>query len=204
MHRPSPSSSPRLRSPRPPRAVAWPGLALAACALLAAGCEEERHDAFSKRPETRAPGLVGVDTSGGFDAERPGPAPAAKPKPAPPAKKEPQPILGKRTQDIKDANAELKSGQARQASTRIVAKDPITIQGNAYVSIIGQTSILNIQHAVDLYRATNDRYPKDLDEFMNEIIKPNNIALPKLPYYQEYGYDAAQHKLIILEYPDRK
>jgi hypothetical protein len=25
-----------------------------------------------------------------------------------------------------------------------------------------------------------------------------------LPYYQEYGYDAPQHKLIILEYPDRK
>jgi hypothetical protein len=28
--------------------------------------------------------------------------------------------------------------------------------------------------------------------------------LPKLPYYQEYGYDPNQHKLIILEYPDRK
>ncbi len=64
--------------------------------------------------------------------------------------------------------------------------------------------MLNIQHAVDLYHATNDRYPKDIDEFMNEIIKPNNIALPRLPHYQEYGYDANEHKLIILEYPDRK
>jgi hypothetical protein len=182
-----------------------PGLAIAACALLAAGCEEERHDAFSKRPETRAPGLVGVDTSGGFDAERPGPAPAAPPKAAAPAKKKDRGfIVGQRTQDIKDANAELKSGQARQASTRIVAKDPITIQGNAYVSIIGQTSILNIQHAVDLYQAENGRFPKDINEFMEEIIKKNNIALPLLPHYQEYGYDANQHKLIILEYPDRK
>src|SRR5262249_29161760 len=113
-------------------------------------------------------------------------------------------IVGQRTQDIRDANAEIKSGQARQASTRIVAKDPITIQGNAYVSIIGQSSILNIQHAVDLYQAENGRYPKDRDEFMEEIIKKNNIALPMLPHYQEYGYDPAQHKLIILEYPDRK
>ncbi len=115
------------------------------------------------------------------------------------------PIIGQRTQDIKDANAELKTGKAQVGSTRIVAKDPITLQGNAYVSIIGQ----------DVHRSTsstpwtcttptNDRYPKDFDEFMNEIIKPNNIALPRLPHYQEYGYDANEHKLIILEYPDRK
>ena len=53
---------------------------------------------------------------------------------------------------------------------------------------------------MDLYHATNDRYPKDLDEFMNEIIKANNIALPKLPPYQAYGYDEKEHKLVILEY----
>ncbi len=89
-------------------------------------------------------------------------------------------------------------------STRIVAKDPISLQGNAYVSIIGQTAILSIQHALDLYHATNDRFPKDYDEFMAEIIKANNIALPQLPPYQKYGYDEKEHKLIILEYPDIK
>jgi hypothetical protein len=36
---------------------------------------------------------------------------------------------------------------------------------------------------------------------MSEIIKPNGISLPTLPYYQEYGYDAPTHSLIILEYP---
>lgn len=85
-----------------------------------------------------------------------------------------------------------------------MAKDPITVTGNAYVSIIGRTSVLKIQQAVDLYHAANDRYPKDLDEFMTEIIKANNIALPVLPPYQDYGYDANEHKLIVLEYPDRK
>ena len=97
----------------------------------------------------------------------------------------------------------LKRG-AQVASTKIVTKDYITIQGNAYVSIIGQTSILTIQHAVDLYHAANDRYPKDYDEFMTEIIKANNIALPVLPPYQKYGYDENEHKLIILEYKDLK
>ena len=90
------------------------------------------------------------------------------------------------------------------ASTRIVAKDPITIQGNAYVSIVGRTSILNIQHAMDLYKAANDRYPKNYDEFMAEIIKANNVALPQLPPYQAYAYDEKEHKLIVLEYPDKK
>lgn len=190
MPRSSPSPSPRYRS------VARPGLALAACALLAAGCEEERHVASAKRHETRAPGIVGVHLG-----DQGGPAA----RPAPPAKKqEPVPILGKRTQNIKDAQAELKSGQARQGTPRIVARDPITLTGNAYVTAIGQTSINNIRHAVDLYHATNDRYPANLDEFMNEIIRPNNIALPTLPSYQEYAYDAAEHKLIVIEYPDRK
>ncbi len=187
--------SPRRREPARSRMAALPGLALAACALFAAGCEEEQHVGVPKR--SRAADAVGVDQG---DLDRPASKPNAQPK----KPTNSGPIIGQRTQDIKDANAELKTGKAQVGSTRIVARDPISIQGNAYVSIIGQASILNIQHAVDLYHATNDRYPKDLNEFMNEIIKPNNIALPKLPDYQEYGYDAKEHKLIILEYPDRK
>jgi hypothetical protein len=61
-----------------------------------------------------------------------------------------------------------------------------------------------IDHAMNLFMAENDRYPKDYDEFMNVIIKANNIALPKLPYYQKYGYDEQRHRLIILEYPALK
>jgi hypothetical protein len=195
------SPSPRFREPARSRTASLPFLALAACALLAAGCEEERHVAGPKR--SRAADAVGVDLGDqGAPASKPNAGAAARPRAKKPT--DSGPIIGQRTQDIKDANAELKTGKAQVASTRIVARDPITIQGNAYVSIIGQASILNIKHAVDLYQATNDRYPKDLNEFMNEIIKPNNIALPKLPPYQEYGYDANEHKLIILEYPDRK
>ena len=38
--------------------------------------------------------------------------------------------------------------------------------------------MLAIEDAVNKYLAANDRYPKDLDEFMAEIIKANNISLP--------------------------
>lgn len=142
--------------------------------LLAAGCEEERN--VGARPK--------------------GKGQAAPPKA--------EFIVGRRTQDIKNAKTEVQKGGANVVTPKITAKDPITLQGNAYVSIIGQTSILSIQHAMDLYHATNDRYPKDYEEFMTEIVKANSIALPQLPFYQKYGYDEKEHKLVILEYPELK
>lgn len=152
-------------------------------AVAASGCEEPRN------PRT---------LRGNNSATSSSPSPA----PAPPAEENPI-IVGKRTQDIRESKGEKAKG-AVEVGTKITAKDYITLQGNAYVTIIGQTSILSIQHAMDLFKATNDRYPKDYNEFMAEIIQANNIALPKLPVYQEYGYDEARHQLIILEYPDRK
>ena len=114
------------------------------------------------------------------------------------------PIIGQRTQKIVQAAPALEQKGARVASTKIVAKDPFTLAGNAYVTSIGRVSQLAIEDAVNKYHAANDRYPKDLDEFMTEIIKANNISLPKLPPYQEYSYDEKEHKLIIIEYPDRR
>jgi len=176
---------------------AW--LGLIAFVLTAAGCEEEMRNVGS-RPQTRALDQTGVSV--GLDEDS---RPQARPQPqqAQPRPKRPTdsgPIIGQRTQDIRSAATEQQKGGARTASTKITAKDYITLQGNAYVTIIGRSSILNIQHAMDLYHANNDRYPKDLDEFMNEIIKANNIALPRLPPYQAYGYDEKEHKLVILEY----
>ena len=152
-------------------------LTILSALVLSAGCEEERN--------------VGDKPNG-----------QGKAKSSTPTK--PEFIVGRRTQEIKNAATELKKGGAIVATTKITAKDPITLPGNAYVTIIGQTSILNMQHAMDLYHAENDRYPKNYDEFMNEIIKANIIALPVLPEYQKYGYDEKEHKLVILEYEDLK
>ena len=89
-----------------------------------------------------------------------------------------------------------------KAPPRRLSGDPITVAGNVYVSAIGQTSIGQIKHAMDLYQAGHDgQYPKTYEEFKAEILVPGGIKLPTLPYYQEYGYDAPTHQLIILEYP---
>jgi hypothetical protein len=132
-------------------------------------------------------------------------APAGCDEPAP-KKAEPKTreILGKRTQDIRETKAEVKKG-AVVAPPKVVASDPFTLAGNVYVSAIGQTSIGLIHQAVELYRAGNDgQYPKTHQEFMEGVIKANNIALPTLPYYQEYSYDVATHQLNIIEYPAKK
>ena len=161
------------------------------CSLVAPGCEEETRS-VAKRPETRALDQTGISV--GLDET------ARAPVQAKPPAKQSGPIIGQRTTDIRNASKELNQGGAQVASTRIVSKDPITLPGNAYVSIVSRSSVLSIQHSMDLYHAANERYPKDLDEFMAEIIKPNGIALPQLPPYQKYSYDETEHKLVILEY----
>lgn len=181
------SSHPKPRPVVPARLVLT--LGAAALLVLAVGCEEERYpgpDQARSKP-------------GGAGAGAGAAAPARPKKPT-----DSGPIIGQRTSDIKDAQAELKTGQARVVSNKVISRDPFRVPSSAYTSAITQLSEGQIKHAIDLYHATNDRYPRDYAEFVNEILKPNNIALPRLPPYQEYGYDAEEHRLIILEYPDRK
>ena len=156
-------------------------------ALALAGCDQPTG---STRRLSRAPQAEVVEQ----------PAPAPEPAPAPVA---PRPILGQKTQDIRDVEKEKQAGGV-VTPPRITAKDPITLQGNAYVTAIGKISIDQIDYAVKLYQAETGEYPKTYAEFMEKIIKANNIVLPTLPFYQEYVYDAPTHKLNIMEYPARK
>jgi hypothetical protein len=163
---------------------------LALVAILTTGCGDDVHPA-GKRPVTQALDQTGVAVG----QEN---IPHAS-TPARPAAKQSGSILDKHTSDVRNANVEIKQADAKAIKPRITAKDYVSLQGNAYVTIIGQTAALRMQQAIDLYNAENDRYPKDYDEFMAMIIKANGIALPQLPPYQKYGYDEKEHKLVILE-----
>ena len=181
--------------------------------LTLAGC------AGSSSPSGQAsapanPTIAVPPRPGGPAPEQPPQAPVQPPQGAAPAPAAPMPvaqtesvqprqILGRTTQDIRDAQTEIEKG-AQKADTRLTGDNYITIVGNAYVSIIGRAEIAQIKHAVDIFHALNDRYPKDREEFMKEIIKPNGIRLAQLPAYQEYGYDSSTHDLVILEYPAKK
>jgi hypothetical protein len=47
---------------------------------------------------------------------------------------------------------------------------------------------IQIPDAMRLYKASNGNAPKTHDEFMQKIIKENNIKLPDLPDGQRYAY----------------
>ena len=64
---------------------------------------------------------------------------------------------------------------------------------------------IGIKHAINLFHATEGRYPKDFDEFMTRIIKQNRINLPTPGAGMHYGYDVENHELVVVrDQPSQK
>ncbi|RUL83887.1 hypothetical protein [Tautonia sociabilis] len=181
------------------RVLVWSSeVALAMAVAVVSGCGGESGD----------PGAAS-GTGGGISP--PPPPRLGQGAPPPPVAAQPEApqlrrVIGQKTTDVRDFQTEMQGGENVRVSSGTISPDstPITYAGNAYVSIVGQAAVLQIQHALNLYNAMNDRYPADTDEFMREIIQANGIALPQLPGYQEYAYNPETHELVVLEYPDRK
>lgn len=104
-------------------------------------------------------------------------------------------IFGKTTQEVgeHDPNA------ANQviSDKKIRAKDPITGPLAAYSPMMERVADIGVTQAIALFYATEGRYPKDHAEFMERIIKEQNIRLPVLPYGGEYVYDVENHQLMV-------
>jgi hypothetical protein len=58
---------------------------------------------------------------------------------------------------------------------------------------------IQIPHSMNLYKASEGRAPKTHEEFMEKIIKANQIHLPTLPEGQHYQYDPKQEQLMVIE-----
>ncbi|HEV8067304.1 MAG TPA: hypothetical protein VGP76_06190 [Planctomycetaceae bacterium] len=109
-------------------------------------------------------------------------------------------IIGKKTDDIK----EFDPNAAKQivSDSKVKVDDPVLYAMQAYGPMVEQISTMYIDHAIDLFHATEDRYPKDYNEFMTRIIKENQIKLPVLPGGAKYAYDVEKHKLRIVKAMD--
>ena len=81
---------------------------------------------------------------------------------------------------------------------KINATNPITAPLSAYSPMVERIEMSSIKQAVDLFQAENGRFPKDYEEFMEKVVKPNNIRLPVLPYGGKYQYDEKTHSLMIV------
>lgn len=114
------------------------------------------------------------------------------------SKKSPNSIMGKKTQDV----GEFKPGAGAVVSDSKVRVDTPGLSGlQAYGPMVEQISKTHIAHALDLFNASEGRYPNSYDEFMTRIIKENNIQLPVLPGGKKYQYDVENHKLVVIDAP---
>lgn len=111
-------------------------------------------------------------------------------------KKSPNSIIGKKTQDIGEFDPNAK--QEVSDSEVEVSGNPVTYPLEAYRPAIEQIHKAQIEHAVRIYHAINERYPRDHDEFMREIIKKNNIRLSVLPGEWKYQYNVEDHQLEVV------
>jgi hypothetical protein len=56
---------------------------------------------------------------------------------------------------------------------------------------------VQIPSLLEIFRASEGRYPESHEEFMKKIIKENKVVLPKLPTGQIYMYNVEEHQLWV-------
>lgn len=110
-----------------------------------------------------------------------------------PAEK-PQNIIGRKTQEVGEFEGDQEADlQVKQSA------NPYAAATGAYGFAVSEVSKMAVEKQLQIFNAMNDRYPKDHEEFMREIIKGGNIQLPVLPGNRRYQYDVENHELKVVE-----
>lgn len=67
-----------------------------------------------------------------------------------------------------------------------------------YFRVSQRLNLLNLKHAMNLYKAShNNKLPDTHEKFMKEIVKANSIELPQLPEGERYVFDPARGELMV-------
>ena len=122
-------------------------------------------------------------------------------KPEVEAKRPKKSIFKQRTQEVGEFDP--KAGK-QISDSKIKATNPLLAGLEAYGPAAEKVTKLAVDHHLNIYNALHGHYPKDHEEFMREIIKKNNLQLPKLPYGNTYQYDVANHKLVVIKGEGKK
>ncbi len=86
-----------------------------------------------------------------------------------------------------------KKGQSLKNDTGIVVEPVKQLIRFEQKAVFG----ISIKQALELYKGEHGFYPKTHEEFMDKVIKFNNISLPELPAGQRYIYDPEQAQLMV-------
>jgi hypothetical protein len=100
------------------------------------------------------------------------------------------------------------ASQASEEPQRKKAKAGVTGRGNygggmgtaslsALVRVQEKVEFQQVEYALKLYKAQHGELPKSHEEFMDKIIKFNNIKLPELQPGDEYLYDPDEGELFV-------
>lgn len=125
---------------------------------------------------------------------------ASKPPEQPPAAPAPGPVFGRTTQNIGEFDPNARQ-EVSDSKVKVNQADPtsiVTAPLQAYRPMVEQSAKIAITHALSLFNATEGRYPTSYEEFMEKIIKANNIRLPVLPEGYIYKYDVENHELVVV------
>ena len=82
--------------------------------------------------------------------------------------------------------------------TEVKISNPITGALEAYGPLKQQISGMAVTQAIEMFRATEGRYPKSYEEFMNKVVTEKGIRLPVPGKGLEYQYDVQNHSLVVV------
>lgn len=119
---------------------------------------------------------------------------------------QPRKTLRKTTQNVLDIAEARRQGGVPAADVRERAPG-LEVYAQAYRESVGEIGIIAVDRKLRLHEAEHGQAPETYDEFMRTIIAPgtpDGVHLPMLPYYQEYAYDPATRKLVVIEFPAKK
>jgi hypothetical protein len=135
-----------------------------------------------------------------------GPPTTEPPPPVAQPAVQPRETLRKTTQVVLDIAEARRQGGVPAADVREPAPG-LEVYAQAYRESVGQVGTIAVERKLKLHEAEHGRAPETYEEFMQSIIgpgTPDGIQLPMLPYYQEYAYDPATRKLLVMEFPAKK
>ena len=104
-------------------------------------------------------------------------------------------IIGKTTQEIGKFDPNVADQVV--SDQKVHATDPITAGLSTYGPAAEKIAMLRITNEINTFEAIEQHYPT-YEEFMERIIKANNIQLPVLPYKGRYMYDEEKHALVVV------
>jgi len=113
------------------------------------------------------------------------PQPPAQPAPATPAE---QPM-----QERVEATADTVGTKGKGYGGGIIT-EPI----HQYFRLQDKLKLDQIEYGLKLYHAEHGRYPATMQEFVDQILTPQQVKLPELPPGRKFVYDSQQGKLFVV------